>query len=71
MKSTVTVRDNKGPNDQVLHDICLNINHKLGGVNHAVSKRPPILDEAVILMVADVTHPAPGNVSEKPSIAFV
>ena len=71
LKSTVTGRDNKGPNDQVLHDICLKINHKLGGVNHALSKRPPILDEAVMFMGADVTHPAPGNVSKKPSIAAV
>ena len=71
LKSTVTGRDNKGPNDQVLHDICLKINHKLGGVNHALSKRPQILDEVVMLMGADVTHPAPGDVSQKPSIAAV
>ena len=71
LKSTVTGRDNKGPNDQVLHDICLKINHKLGGVNHALSKQPFILDEAVMVMGADVTHPAPDDVSKKPSIAAV
>ena len=71
LKSTVTGRDNKGPNDQVLHDICLKINHKLGGVNHALSKRPLILDEVVMLMGADVIHPASGDVSKKPSIAAV
>ena len=71
LKSTITGRDNKGPNDQVLHDICLKINHKLGGVNHALSNLPPILDEVVMVMGADVTHPAPGDVSKKPSIAAV
>ena len=71
MKNKILGKDNRGPDDQVLHNICLKINHKLGGVNHALAKRPPIMDRPVMVMGADVTHPAPGDVSKKPSIAAV
>ena len=64
-------KDSKGPNAQALHNLCLKINHKLGGVNHALSTRPPIMNRPVMFMGADVTHPAPGDVSKKPSIAAV
>ena len=71
MKNNILGKGNSGPNDQVLHNICLKINHKLGGVNHALAKRPPIMSRPVMVMGADVTHPAPGDVSKKPSIAAV
>ena len=71
LKTNVTGRDNNGPSYQVLHNLCLKINHKLGGVNHALSKGPPLMNEAVMVMGADVTHPPSGDNSKKPSIAAV
>ena len=71
MKNNILGKDNRGPDDQVLHNICLKINHKLGGVNHALAKRPPVMDRPVMVLGADVTHPAPGDLSRKPSIAAV
>ena len=71
LKTNVTGRDNNGPSYQVLHNLCLKMNHKLGGVNHALSKGPPLMNEAVMVMGADVTHPASGDNAKKPSIAAV
>ena len=71
MKNNVFGKDNKGPSDQVLHNICLKINHKLGGVNHTLWKRPPIMNRPVMVMGADVTHPAPRDDCRRPSIAAV
>ena len=71
MKNNIFGKDNKGPSDQVLHNICLKINHKLGGVNHALWKRPPIMNRPVMVMGADVTHPAPRDDCKRPSIAAV
>ena len=71
MKNNISGKDNKGPSDQVLHNICLKINHKLGGVNHALWKRPPIMNRPVMVMGADVTHPAPRDDCKRPSIAAV
>ena len=68
LKDNVFWKDNSG---QILHDLCLKINHKLGGVNHALYKRPPIMNQPVMVIGADVTHPAPGSDSERPSIAAV
>ena len=56
---------------QVLHNICLKINHKLGGVNYALSKKPPTMNRNVLVMGADVTHPPPHDSSQRPSIAAV
>ena len=71
MKNTVFAVENRRRRDQVLHNLCLKINHKLGGVNHALWKRPAIMNRLVMVVGADVTHPAPGDVSRKPSIAAV
>ena len=71
LKTNVTGRDNNGPSYQVLHNLCLKMNHKLGGVNHALCKGPPLMNEAVMLMGADVTHPPSGDNSKKTSIAAV
>ena len=71
MKNNVFGKGNKGPTDQVLHNICLKINHKLGGVNHALWERPPIMNRPVMVMGADVTHPAPRDDCKRPSIAAV
>ena len=68
LKDTVFRKDNR---DQILHNLCLKINHKLGGVNHALCKRPPIMNRPVMVVGADVTHPAPDDDSERPSIAAV
>ena len=70
MKSNV-VGKGKARNNQVLHNICLKINHKLGGVNHALWKRPPIMNQPVMVMGADVTHPTPHDKCKRPSIAAV
>ena len=71
LKTNVTGRDNNGPSYQVLHNLCLKMNHKLGGVNHALSKGPPFMNEAAMVIGADVTHPASGDSAKKPSIAAV
>ena len=58
-------------NPQILHNICLKLNSKLGGTNQvfAEASLPDVLQEPVMIMGADVTHPAPGE--RKPSIAAV
>ena len=71
MKAKVLGRDNNGSNAQVLHNLCLKINHKLGGGNHALWTRLPTMDKPVMFMGAYVTHPTTDDVSKKPSIAAV
>ncbi|XP_062507547.1 protein argonaute-2-like [Corticium candelabrum] len=67
----------KDSKPQVLSNLCLKINAKLGGINVAVPKisRCPTFkpDEAVIFFGADVTHPSPGTARDEsmPSIAAV
>ena len=48
---------------QVLSNICLKLNSKLGGVNHvlAPNSRPSLLKVPVMILGADVTHPAPSQ----------
>ena len=71
MKPNIYGKDNRGPDDKVLHNLCLKLNHKLGGINHALWKRPPIMNRPVMVMGATVTHPAPSDDSNRPSIAVV
>ena len=56
-----------------LHNILLKINSKLGGTNQMLhtANTPNILQKPVIIMGADVTHPASDFKSLKPSIAAV
>ena len=68
LKDNVFWKDNSG---QILHNLCLEINHKLGTVNHALYKRPPIMNQSAMVDGADATHPALGDDSERPSIAVV
>ena len=58
-------------NPQILHNVCLKLNSKLGGTNQVLASdsRPDVLKSPVMLMGADVTHSAPGE--KKPSIAAV
>ena len=60
-------------NLQVLGNICLKINSKLGGINHilAAKSRPAILKRPVMVMGADVSHPSPESRGLKPSIAAI
>jgi len=60
-------------NKQVIANICLKINSKLGGINHVLSKscRPKMLKRPVMIMGADVSHPAPESRGIKPSIAAI
>jgi len=60
-------------NLQVLGNLCLKINSKLGGKNHTLHRdsRPEILKRPIMIMGADVTHPAPEHKGTKPSIAAV
>ena len=46
---------------QTLSNLCLKINAKLGGKNFVLDRkcRPKILERPVMIMGADVTHPAP------------
>uniref|UniRef100_A0A131YKF2 Eukaryotic translation initiation factor 2C n=1 Tax=Rhipicephalus appendiculatus TaxID=34631 RepID=A0A131YKF2_RHIAP len=56
--------------DSLISNLCLKINAKLGGTNNSFVKeeRPRVLCEPVIIIGADVSHPAPGD-KVKPSIA--
>ncbi|XP_065339931.1 protein argonaute-2-like isoform X2 [Cloeon dipterum] len=54
--------------DQYFTNLLLKINAKLNGKNHALNK--PLCDKKVMVMGADVTHPAPGS-TNSPSIAAV
>jgi len=60
-------------NKQVIANLCLKINSKLGGINHVLAKacRPKMLKRPVMIMGADVSHPAPETRGVKPSIAAV
>merc|ERR1712096_309363 len=60
-------------NKQVVGNICLKINAKLGGINHvlAAKSKPPVLKRPVMVMGADVSHPAPESRGLKPSIAAI
>jgi len=60
-------------NKQVIANVCMKINSKLGGINHVLSKgcRPKLLKRPVMIMGADVSHPAPECRGTKPSIAAV
>ncbi|XP_074656844.1 protein argonaute-2-like isoform X2 [Tubulanus polymorphus] len=57
---------------QTLSNLCLKINVKLGGINSILlpAIRPPVFNEPVIFLGADVTHPPAGDTA-KPSIAAV
>merc|ERR1712048_1332312 len=60
-------------NHQVIGNICLKINSKLGGINHVLASksRPSMLKRPVMVMGADVSHPAPESRGLKPSIAAI
>jgi len=60
-------------NKQVIANVCMKINSKLGGLNHVLAKscRPRLLRRPVMIMGADVSHPAPEYRGLKPSIAAV
>jgi len=60
-------------NLQVVGNICLKINSKLGGINHilATKSRPAVLKRPVMVMGADVSHPSPESRGLKPSIAAI
>ena len=60
-------------NKQTVGNICLKINAKLGGINHALSakSKPPVLKRPVMVMGADVSHPPPESRRVKPSIAAI
>ena len=60
-------------NRQVISNLCLKINSKLGGKNHVITQtnRSTILDRPVMILGADVSHPAPDSRGVKPSIAAI
>jgi len=61
-------------NRQVVENICLKINSKLGGINHVLANgsKPCLIDnKLVMVMGADVSHPAPESKGEKPSLVSV
>jgi eukaryotic translation initiation factor 2C len=57
-------------NPPTLTNVCLKINAKFGGTNSIISRSSVLGNKSkpVIVMGADVTHPAPGE-TKKPSIA--
>ncbi len=60
------------PKPQVISNISMKINAKLGGINHIICKdiQASVFKEPVIVFGADVTHPQAGD-SISPSIAAV
>lgn len=68
----VQARNVNKTSPQTLSNLCLKINVKLGGVNNILlpSVRPPVFNEPVIFLGADMTHPPAGDY-KKPSIAAV
>ncbi len=69
----VLVKNVVTPKVQVMHNICMKLNTKLGGINQVIHEvsRPPLLERPVMFMGADVTHPTPDQSKFKPSIAAV
>ncbi|XP_065062835.1 protein argonaute-2-like isoform X2 [Rhopilema esculentum] len=57
---------------QTIVNLSLKVNTKLGGINSFIKRecKPKIFEKPVIVLGADVTHPAPGD-EQKPSIAAV
>ncbi|CAN7977088.1 unnamed protein product, partial [Ixodes persulcatus] len=57
-------------NPQLMVNLCQKINAKMGGVNNSLlqAQKPEIFRKPVIIIGADVTHPAPGD-RIQPSIA--
>jgi eukaryotic translation initiation factor 2C len=76
LRRNVTGRDGT-PDLMTARQICLKLNSKLGGTNQtlhqsALSIFPGdrmIFREPTIVLGADVTHPSPEDLGEKPSIA--
>eukprot|EP00795_Rhopilema_esculentum_P001647 gene1647-16114_t len=68
----------KRPNPQLLANLCMKINAKVGGTNsyfedntgYKLYRNPKVFGRPVIFLGADVTHPAPSETS-RPSIAAV
>lgn len=59
-------------NSSTCSNLLLKVNSKLNGVNHALSpvSKPPCLRRPVMIVGADVTHPAPDQ-TDIPSVAAV
>ena len=66
----ILAKNVKKANRATISNLCLKINAKLGGVNTIIDPPASIFSQPVIVMGADVTHPAPGDI-RKPSIAAV
>ncbi|XP_060847719.1 protein argonaute-2-like [Rhopalosiphum padi] len=68
----IQARNVKRPSIQVLSNLCLKINVKLGGINSILvpSIRPKVFNEPILFLGANVTHP-PANDEKKQSIAGV
>ena len=60
-------------NTQVVANICLKTNAKLGGINHVPAETclPKLLHKPVMIMGEEVSHPAPESCRSKPSIVAV
>ncbi|XP_077490052.1 protein argonaute-2-like [Amblyomma americanum] len=67
-EENVTSSKKCGP--PLISNLCLKINAKLGGTNNVLksAEMPDVFREPIIIIGADVTHPAPGD-RVKPSIA--
>ncbi|CAN8002960.1 unnamed protein product, partial [Ixodes hexagonus] len=57
-------------NSQLMVNLCQKINAKMGGINNGLlpAQKPEIFRKPIIIIGADVSHPAPGD-RIKPSIA--
>ncbi|KAF9305050.1 Eukaryotic translation initiation factor 2C [Mortierella antarctica] len=66
----VQMNHTRNPKKQYCANVCLKMNVKLGGVNSFLSanQTPFLTQKPTILFGADVSHPAPGDMS-RPSIA--
>jgi eukaryotic translation initiation factor 2C len=66
----IVAKHTQRPNVQYCANVCLKMNAKLGGTNSTLSRDalPFISDRPTIVIGADVSHPAPGDVT-RPSIS--
>ena len=80
LKKNVFGKNQGPPSPATIHNIVLKLNSKLGGTNQVLAPNSKqeimvgpvgLFQRPIMVMGADVTHPAPGMQNVKPSIAAI